>query len=340
MTSGSTAGAKRGIRSLGTPLLVAFGFLLALVLVEVALQVYSRVVVYPQLDGLLADRRHYMVQSPDPVLGFELAPGYRVESDGKRLAINRHGLREESDETHPGRRKIAILGDSVVMSHGHDQEQTLDFLLEASLGRAGDDAVVLNFGVGGYGFSELLRFLEVKNAIYQADHVLYLLNPNDYTQRDTIYEGADNGTYRLYHRPALKTRWFLGKAIYRYQKRGSAFSSVSWYRWLYEGNTRHGSETLRAMDAYCRGAGCGFSVALFPAGVAYGAGGYALEDMYDEIEASLVEQGIPVLNPVEAFGAEPGRYFDNTDHLTEAGNALMIQQMHRFLREIGAARGG
>jgi hypothetical protein len=324
-------------RPVASALLVLAACLLGLLIFELGLQVYSQLVVYPQLDALLADRRRYLENSEDPVLGYELAPGYRVESDGKRLVINRYGLREESDDLFEGRNKLAILGDSVVMGHKHSQEKTIDALLEQSLRRAGYDVVVLNFGVGGYALSELLRFLEIKNDLYHTDHVLYLLNPNDYARRDTIYEGADNGTYRLYHRPLLKTRWFIGKAIYRYKKWGSSrATSVDWYRWLYRGNEKYGREVLDAMDAYCRRSGCGFSVVLYPVGVSYTENGYELGDMYGELESFLESRGLPHLSPVEAFAADPAGFFDDTDHLTAEGNDLMVQTLHEFVVEIGA----
>jgi hypothetical protein len=311
------------------------GCLLALAVFELGLQVYSWLVVYPQLDALLADRRHYLVKSEDPVLGYELAPGYRVESEGKTLAINRYGLREDSDDLFEGRSKIAILGDSVVMSFGHSQDETIDALLEDSLRRAGNDSVVLNFGVGGYAFSELARFLEVKNDLYRAGHVVYLLNPNDYARRDTLYEGADNGTYRLYHRPFFKTRWFIGKALYRYKK-GAAKASPAWYRWMYGGNAQHGREAMDAMNAYCLRTGCRFSVVIYPVGSAYTEEGYALADMYGEIAAFLESRGIPHLSPVELFAGDPGASFDKTDHLTPEGNRRLVGRLHQFLEEIGA----
>ncbi len=336
---GAMATSVRRARPVAVLALGAAGCLLALLVFELGLQIYAQLVLYPQLDSLLADRRHVLTKSEDPVLGYELAPGYRVESGGRELVINRYGLREESDDLFDGRRKLAILGDSVVMSFGHSQDATIDALLEASLRQAGDETVVLNFGVGGYGFTELLRFLEVKNDLYHADHVLYLLNPNDYTRRDTLYEGADNGTYRLYYRPLFKTRWFIGKAIYRYKKGGSSAStSVDWYRWLYEGNEQLGRQALEAMNAYCRSSRCGFSVVLLPAGVAYTDTGYALDDMYDEISGFLADRAIPHLSPVESFASDPKGYFDLTDHPTPEGNALIVRILHDFLAELGVVR--
>ena len=277
----------------------------------------------------MARPNFFLVRSDDPILAYELAPGFEMNKDGKRLRINRFGVRADTDDRFEERRKIAILGDSVTMGAGHSQEETIDRLLEARLRAGGSDAVVLNFGVGDYATRELAQFLRRKNAIYHVDHVVYLLNPNDFARRDSVYEGADNGLYRMFVRPAWQTAWFLRKGVYRSMKGGPI--SVRWYRWLFAGNEARGQADIRDMAAYCAAEGAGFSVVLMPSGAAYSPESYGLADMYGRLAAFFAVEGIPAIAPIDEFAAEPGRYFDESDHLSDAGNDRMAELIAAFV---------
>jgi hypothetical protein len=301
----------------------------SLALAELGFQLFARLVIFPGWDRDMAKPNFFLVRSEDPVLAYELAPHYAVETDGKRLRINRWGVRADTDDRYEGRRKLAILGDSVTMGAGHSQERTIDRLLEQRLREDGRDTVVLNFGVPGYATHELAEFLKQENAIYRVDRVLYLLNPNDFARRDSVYEGADNGVYRMFVRPTWQTLWFLRKGVYRVVKDGPV--SVRWYRWLFAANESGGRRDIQQMAAHCAEQGAAFSVVLMPSGAAYGREGYALAEMYGRLVSFLRSQGIPVIAPIEEFAADPGRYFDATDHLYDIGNERMAEIMANFL---------
>ncbi len=300
-------------------------------LAELGFQLVARLVIFPEWDRNMEEPNFFMTRSEDPVLAYELIPNLEVQKDGKRLHINRWGVRADTDDRFEGRRKLAILGDSVAMGAGHSQEGTIDRLLEDRLRAAGNDAVVLNFGVPGYATRELAAYLKRKNAIYQVDHVLYLLNPNDFARRDSVYEGADNGLYRAFVRPAWQTPWFLRKAVYRVVKR----APVRWYRWLFAGNESRGQDDIRSMAAFCAEQGAGFSVVLMPSGAAYGPDGYALAEIYQRLVSFLRHEGIPSLAPVQEFASDPKRYFDETDHFYDVGNERMAEVLDGFLSGLG-----
>jgi hypothetical protein len=319
--------------------LVAGALLVSLALLEGTCQVLAHAVIFPGFDREMAKPNFFIAPSEDPVLTYEMKPGFTEERDGKTLHINSFGLRADSDDLFPGRRKIAVLGDSVTMSAGHSQERALPALLEGRLHEAGSDAAVLNFGVPGYATRELLELLKRKNEIYQVDHVVYLLNPNDFAQRDSVYEGADNGLYRMYARPTWQTPWFLRKAVYRVVK-GSSLVSTRWYRWLFAANERRAQSDILEMARYCKASGASFSVALLPSGAAYGsAEGYELVEMYARLVSFLRAEDISNLSPIAEFGVDPGRYFDPSDHLLDAGNERMAELLQAFLGENGALGG-
>jgi lysophospholipase L1-like esterase len=312
------------------------GLLAGLLLLELGCRLYA-VRIYRGFEAMRSDPRHYLRASPDPALAYELSPGsYQDAEAGRQLAINRFGLREESDEIPRVHPRIGVLGDSVVFGIGHSQERTIPKLLEARLRRSGGEAAVLNLGVGGYGLAELVAFLRAKDAIYDLDAVIYLLNPNDFARRESIYEGADNGLYRMYVRPTLMAPWFVRKAIYRYHKQGN--SSVGWYEWLFAGSREIGFGQLAALQDYAGAQGIDLRVVLLPAGVAYRNGEYLLSRMHGEIGAFLASRGIPYRDAAEEFGREHERYFDATDHLVDAGNVLMADLMAQLLEQPRASR--
>src|SRR5262245_17707668 len=198
----------------------------------------------------MAKPNFFLARSDDPVLAYENRASFEtVTPDGKLMRINRYGIRADSDDVFEGERKVALLGDSVTIGAGHTQERTLSALTERRLRADGHGVRVVNFGVPGYGTQELLQFLRRKDEIYRVDHVLYLLNPNDFARRDTVYEGGDNGLYRMFVRPVWQTPWFVRKLVYRFHKRNGL---VGWYRWVFAANEAPAEVEIHAMAAYCR----------------------------------------------------------------------------------------
>jgi hypothetical protein len=294
---------------------------------ELACQLYGARVLRQQ-RALRARPDHYFAASTNTILAYELAKSRTVEKDGRTLRLNRYGIREDSD-TIPAAHTVALLGDSVVFGTGLSQDQTIGTLLQQALAAKASRGKVLNWGVPGYNLPELVEQLKVMCDVYSPGEVVYILNPNDFCRRDTIYEGADNGLYRMYRPPRLKSRWFVGKLVYRIQKEGMV--SVRWYRWLYGGARDAGLEDIRRMAQYCTQRNCPFSVVLLPAGCAYSDGGYALDGMYSDMEAWLRANRIACTNAVDAFRDGPALYFTNSDHLTPQGNAVMAGVAARVL---------
>lgn len=305
---------------------ILIGFLLALLVAEIFCQSYFAIKVSSDLEVQRNDPLHYYVASGDPALRYELKPDYRIEKEGRRIAINSHGIRDDSNITeYP--RKVALLGDSVAFGIGLSQEETPTAYLQEL---AGGSLKILNFGTPGYGLEELQRYLEIKYPVYRPEQIVYLLNLNDFSRRNTIYEGADNGLYRMYHRPFIMLPLFVGKAIYRFMKEGR-MSSVRWYRWLYEGNKHKGLAIIKQMADFAKAQGSQFSVVLHPPAVAYEHGGFAVQNVIDEIEAYLMENGIPVVAPVSEFSQLPYELQGISDHFTPAGNKVIAKIIWRAI---------
>ena len=300
---------------------IVLATLVGLVSFEVACQVYAAVL-RKQWDVLKRDPAHIYRGSANAALGYELRPGYEVARKGRRCRIDSDGLRVVEPDARDARRTVAILGDSVVFGTDCDQPVTLPSLLQETLVRAGAEVKVLNLGVPGYGVDEILAGFRERSGAHRVDHAVYVLNLNDFCRRNTVYEGADNGLYRLYHMPFLKSPWFVRKAVYRWHK-GGELVSVEWYRWMFRGNAERAIEKVAEMSKVAEAHGARFAVVVLPAGCAYRDGLYLLADIHDAIRSDLQALGIDVIDARNAFTLRAGDAFDITDHLTVEGNRIM-----------------
>jgi hypothetical protein len=146
---GRTSDDSRGPRGTGRGLLVNLGLALAAVAVtlgalEIALRVLDvRTASYHAIAGFTVH---------DPVLGWKLAPSRETLFRGAHFAVqvsqNAEGLRDRHYpyDREPGRRRILVLGDSVVWCWGVEQSDCFTERLEA----ARPDTDVVNAGVPGY----------------------------------------------------------------------------------------------------------------------------------------------------------------------------------------------
>jgi hypothetical protein len=316
-------------RVAGKMALLFAGLLAAGLLLEAVCQGLYAFVVAPPLAARRKDPLHYCEASGDPVLVYGLKSDCRIVKAGRVVRINRHGLRDDRRDldASPG---VALLGDSVTFGIGLSQDETAAAVLQRL---SGAEESVVNFSVPGYGLLELRRELERMLGLCRPDRICYVLNLNDFSVRDTVFEGGDNGLYRMYAPPVLKAPFFVRKAIYRFMK-GGGMSSVRWCRWLYEGNRATLLPVIREMAEQARSRGCEFDVVLFPPAAAYTDEGFVLQDVVGQITAYLRDHGIPVVAPVAEFGADVRGLQDGTDHLTAAGSECLA----RVIREGGASR--
>jgi hypothetical protein len=309
------------------------------ILVELACQAVS-LSVYRGFTEILRQPNHYYQRSDDPILGYELRPDFTMTVEGRTLTINHQGIRDDTSDLAQDRTRIAILGDSVVFGLGEvdlSQDKTIPAVVQRLLDPEGRRIKVLSFSVPGYGLGEFPRYLQKMSDIYRPSRVVYLMNPNDFTLRDSAYEGADNGLYRLYHHPFLKSPWFARKAIYRRHKGG--YSPVApWYQWLFDGTKDKNLPHLEEMSDFTRQRGVSFGAALLPIGSAYtGEGGkkrFLLSGMFGEIQAFCDGHGIRCFDAVAAF-AEKTERFDMSDHFDEQGAVAMAEFLvDRFFADL------
>jgi hypothetical protein len=331
--------ASRRARRLGALLFATL--LVCAGLAELVCQLYWRVV--SRTLVAMRDEPTYCYQaSDDPILGYELKRNFEVTVKGKRLHLNGHGLREDSDELFGDRTRVALLGDSVLFGMGVDnvsQEDTIPAIVQRKLDARGKRVKVLSFAVPGYGLPELPELLRQKSAIYKPQRVVYVMNPNDFSLRNTRYEGSDSGLYRMYHPPGIKAPWFVRKLIYRTRKGDDGVvPTVAWYRWTFEGTRDEDLPRLLEMKRFTEEQGMRFGVTLLAVGSAYEGKGaarrYALMEMNREVQAYCEKAQIPFADEVPTFAKEVEAW-DQTDHPTALGSDMLADLLiERFFADI------
>ena len=166
-------------------LLIFFGAAVALLASEIVVRLTGAA---PQV-GFFTARRFQL--SSDPDVAYEPVPFYEDRgpfagtdqhlAGGFRGRTNSMGFRdrERSTPKPPFRSRALVIGDSVTMGFGvEEQGQIFTALAEQALVRAGYDAEVLNFGVGGYNTWQEVALLRHRGLQFNPDVVVlqYCLN--------------------------------------------------------------------------------------------------------------------------------------------------------------------
>jgi hypothetical protein len=114
------------------------------------------------------------------LLEYELVPNTAVLFRGRRLTVNRWGMRDrEYEQTRPeGSYRVALLGASYAMGSGVDDGETFDAQLEDRLNREADAGEtryeILNLAVDGYSPLQRLMVLERRGFPLHPDAVFYV----------------------------------------------------------------------------------------------------------------------------------------------------------------------
>ena len=167
--------------SRGRKIAFVFATLMGLVFVwalglELAIRVFD---IGPEINPVW--KGNYQL-SKNPALRYELAPGSR---DG-RSKINSLGMRdrEYASSKPPGTFRIAVIGDSIAFGLSVDEKWSfstqLEGLLENYYRGEGEPVVeVLNLGVTGYSFTQVLETLRSRALDFDPDLVVYAYSLND-----------------------------------------------------------------------------------------------------------------------------------------------------------------
>ena len=90
---------------------------------------------------------HYYAPSDNPNLVYKLCPEYLFRWMGRRVQINRYGIRDWSDDQAEGKRKVGLLGDSALFGIWQTQFDTISDRTQKLLDPEQQRLKVFNLGV-------------------------------------------------------------------------------------------------------------------------------------------------------------------------------------------------
>jgi len=294
--------------------------------------------------------------------GWEPRPLYRAELSGRRVSINRYGMRgrEYALQRKPGVARVMVAGDSIAFGLDVGDHETFATLLDAK--RA--EWEVLNLAVQGYGTDQTLLRLQGLGLEFGPDIVIlgfclgndffdnalpaFLYDPR---QPKPYYERVDGQLTR--HSEHLRLGWaaraavFLREhsALYTHLDASTPDAEVAerhWMRTVLELEMRWptwvrlAARLVGAMQEEVRSAGGELLVALFPYHRSWDEGSPQLE-FFKRLLAQ--EQGVRFVDMEQRF-RERGLEFgdiavDKLGHLSPRGHATTAQILDA---ELEAAR--
>jgi hypothetical protein len=141
-----------------------------------------------------------MVQRRDDMQDHELIPNWQGTWHGAAMTTNRWGMRDRDRSiVKPlNTTRVAVVGSSLVMGYGVNDDETFTRLMEARLNAeinsGSQDYEVLNFGVGRY--SPLHRRLQIERKVlpFQPDLIVYVAHQDEmYTSTRHIGPALHHG---------------------------------------------------------------------------------------------------------------------------------------------------
>lgn len=118
-------------------------------------------------------------RSDDPALNYVLKPNLNETAFRATVKTDRRGFR--SEEVHPGKKTMTILGDSIAFGYGLENDQTLAAKLNDALGGTFN---IVNAAVPGYTLGQEAAIYREKIDVLHPSTLILVFYWNDLTDRD------------------------------------------------------------------------------------------------------------------------------------------------------------
>jgi lysophospholipase L1-like esterase len=165
-------------------------------------------------------------QSPDPVLGHEHVKNASALLQSVTIRTNDWGLRGGPVAPQASGRRILFLGSSITLGWGVPEEKTVTAVLEKMLRAQGQNAEVLNAGIGNYNAERYVELFQTRlEGLHPTDIVVM------YFVRDAEKLDAGGGNWLLRNSELAVTGWIAGNRLLN--KSGEA-SLEDHYRAVYD----------------------------------------------------------------------------------------------------------
>lgn len=292
----------------------------------------------------LETTKYFQNMTPNDAFGYIHTPHYRAELQGAEVKINSHGLRGPGFEAAkpPGKKRLLILGDSVVFGWGVAQQDIFPVRLQNMLDEADADIEVIAAGVGSWNTRSEYEFLMARGIHYGPDVVLLVVVDNDVEAKPG--GGAGKETERVsanWVRGLIGTVWrssasrfYLAGYVQYFRK---IRSKKVEYSTIDEGSPEwsDAKSALNGIVDACRDGDIGLIVYLYSSGK-------ALEDnrmllLYEKV---LESRDVPMFLLPDVLFADPDYRNSVVDsHANSRGQELISQEMYRVIMDMFERRG-
>jgi lysophospholipase L1-like esterase len=265
-----------------------------LVVLEVTLQIYTRVAIYYDVE-----MSRYAVdvktKSDNPKIGHEHKPNASAYLMGVDVETNSDGLRDkEYQVARTPARRIAVLGDSLTFGWGVEKDQTFEALLENMLSEQ-RPTEMLNFGHGNYNTEQQVNLFKKKGLKYEPDEVVvfYFINDAEVTPVRSNWLWVSKLR-------SVTFLWSRMRGLLTRTNPGQTFESF--YSALYE-DDQPGfmavKESFLELQAICADRGMRLKVVMLPE--LHNLVDYPFAAEYDKVTDFLKANGIAVIDLTESF---------------------------------------
>jgi len=281
--------------------------------------------------------RELKFPSPDPRLGHEHIANAHALLQSVDIRTNAWGLRggPVSDAPAPGTRRILMLGSSIALGWGVDEDKVVSSLLQKKFDAAGQHVEVLNAGIGNYNAERYVeRFL----------NRLAPLRPTDLLILAFVRDGEElsqgGGNVLLRNSQLAVTAW---TAINRVFTKSGEASLVDHYKQVYA----PGSPALAQMKAefaklgaYAREHDIRVTMAMVPD--IHSLADYPLGFVHDIFAQTARDNGFAYVDLLPAFrGLTPEDIWamPGDPHPNARGHALMADAIYGALAQARETEG-
>ena len=277
---------KAILRGIGAFLI---SMLIFLVLLEVTLQIYTRVSIYYDVE-MARYANEIKVSADNPKVGHYHQPNAEAYLMGTEFKTSSHGWRDqEYDYERNDAYRVVVLGDSLTVGWGVEQWETYEHLLEERFNEL-RPVEMINTGNGNYNTEQQANVYFDKGTSYSPDKVVmfYFINDAEVTPKQSEYQ------WLAYSR-AVTFFWSRLRGLFSRSDQGQTFEGF--YSALYA-DDQPGWVASQAAFIELRDAlnekGVEFQVVMIPE--LHNVQDYPFDDVYDKVYGFLQSEGIDTLD--------------------------------------------
>lgn len=267
-------------------------------------------------------------RSTHPAMSHEHAPNREALLMGVSVRTNSLGLRDrELDRVKPpGVHRVLVLGDSMTLGWGTQEEHTYPKVLERLLNRSVARVEVINTGVGNYNSAQEVAYFRERGILLQPDEVILGFYIND---AEPTPPPNENGIARHSYVYVLTSSLWDARA----RRAGLKPALTTYYDGLYD-ERRAGWQACRAalveLIGLCRRVGIKLWIALIPELHAPNEH-YPFHRAHALVSQIAREENVPVIDLLPAFtGITPRSLWVSPGdaHANARGHAIIAQAIY------------